>query len=96
MLQQSMQRVAAAGQLRESLERACARYHAAAVGVVMSLLATLSEQRGRSLSPAVRDHTLSGITASKPLASPATTAVTANQLRALLGQVPVDASAQPS
>jgi len=86
MLAEHMQRVAAAGRLRVSVARACALYHAAAVGVVMSLLASLPEQRDLSLSSTARDHALSRITTHAPAVSTPMVAVTANRLRALLAQ----------
>ena len=84
MLSQHMQRVAAAGRLRVSVTKACAMYHAAAVGVVMSLLASVPEQRDFSLSSTARDHALSGITTGASADSTPVIAVTANRLRALL------------
>lgn len=86
MLSEHMQRVAAAGRLRVSVIRACALYHAAAVGVVMSLLAAVPEQRDLSLSSAARDHALSSITTDASSVSTPKIAVTANRLRALLAQ----------
>lgn len=86
MLGEHMQRVAAAGRLRVSVARACALYHAAAAGIVMSLLASAPEQRDHSLSRIARDHALSGITTDASAASTPTIAVSANQLRALLTQ----------
>lgn len=61
-------------------------YHAAAVGVVMTLLASLPERRDRSLSSAVRDHALSGITTQAPAMSSPSLPVAANQLHALLAE----------
>jgi AcrR family transcriptional regulator len=86
MLGEHMQRVAVAGRLRVSVTRACALYHAAAVGVVMSLLASVPEQRDLSLSKTARDHALSGITTHASAVSTPMIAVTANRLRALLTQ----------
>lgn len=90
MLGEHMQRVAAAGRLRVSVPRACALYHAAAVGVVMSLLASVPKyvqgQRDLSLSRAARDQALSAITTPASAVATPTIAVTANQLRALLAQ----------
>ena len=86
MLEEHMQRVAAAGRLRVSVTRACALYHAAALGVVMSLLASVPEQRDLSLSSTARDHALSGITTHASSVSTPVIAVTASRLRALLTQ----------
>ena len=82
----NMERVAGAGQLRESIARACAIYHAAALGVVMSLIATPREDRDLSVSTKIRDHTLSKITISQPGAQTATVSMAANLLSALLSQ----------
>ena len=86
MLGKHMQRVAVAGRLRVSVTRACALYHAAAVGVVMSLLASVPEQRDLSLSSTARDHALRGIATHASAVSTPRIAVTANRLRALLTQ----------
>jgi AcrR family transcriptional regulator len=86
MLREHMQRVAIAGRLRVSVTKACALYHAAAMGVVMSLLAIVPEQRDRSLSSTARDHALNGITTHAPDASTPVIALTANRLRELLTQ----------
>jgi AcrR family transcriptional regulator len=86
MLGEHMQRVAAAGRLRVSVTRACSLYHAAALGVVMSLLANVPEQRDLSLSSTARDHALTGITTDASAGSTPTIVVSANQLRALLTQ----------
>lgn len=86
MLGEHMQRVAAAGRLRVSLTRACALYHATAVGVVMSLLASAPGQRDLSLSSTARDHALSYITTHASAVSTPAIAMTANRLRALLTQ----------
>lgn len=84
MLGEHMQRVAAAGRLRVSVARACALYHAAAVGVVMSLLASVEDERDLSLSNTARDHALSGITTlASDIATP-TIALAANRMLALL------------
>lgn len=88
MLGKHMQRVAAAGRLRVSVTRACAMYHAAAVGVVMTLLASPPEQRDRSLSSAVRDHALSGLTTHASAMSSPSLPAAANQLHALLAEYP--------
>lgn len=60
LLGEHMQRVAAAGRLRVGLGKACALYHAAAVGLVMSLLARAPAKRDPELSRFVRDHALRG------------------------------------
>ena len=54
LLEQHMQCVAAAGRLQISVARACALYHAAAVGIVMHLLSQAPEQRDLGLSAIAR------------------------------------------
>lgn len=85
LLKQHMQHVAAAGRLRESLERACDLYHAAAVGVVLSLLAKTPEERDMAISPTMRDLVLTHITVARSRASNEgdSIAVAANHLHAL-------------
>ena len=84
MLDQHMRHVAAAGRLRVSVARACALYHAAAVGIVMLLLSRSPEQRDLELSAIARDHALDGITTGVPFTSDSTLSVVANQMSALL------------
>jgi AcrR family transcriptional regulator len=84
MLDEHMQHVAAAGRLRTSVSRACALYHAAAVGITMSLLATTPEQRVPGLATIAREHALAAITTAAPAASDSDIPATASQLRALL------------
>ena len=87
LLEQHMQCVAAAGRLQISVARACALYHAAAVGIVMHLLSQAPEQRDPGLSAIARDHALSGITNTSPAISSSTLPAVANQLYALLGNL---------
>ncbi len=84
MLDRQMQRIAASGQLRVSVARASALYHAAAVGIVMLLLSTVPEQRDLEVSTVARELTLSEITTGTPSASDSTVSVLANQMCALL------------
>ena len=86
MLAEHMEHVAAAGRLRFSVTRACALYHAAAVGIVMSLLTKSPEQRDTALSTIVRDQALTFITTDTPVASSREIPGAASQLRALLSQ----------
>ncbi len=86
MLSEHMQHVAAAGRLRISVTRACALYHAAAVGIVMSLLAKTPKHRDTALSAIARDHALAAITTDMPAATNFEIPATASQLRALLSQ----------
>lgn len=79
MLQQHMGYVAAAGRLRIPEERAGAIFHAAAVGVVLTLLRSSDNARDLTLSNVVRDHTLSLIALEdivQPQQSPISTAAT--------------------
>ena len=86
MLGEHMQHVAAVGRLRVSVTRACALYHAAAVGIMMSLLAMTPKLRDPALSTIARDHALAAITTDAPAAPNADIPATASQLRALLTQ----------
>ncbi len=61
MLHRHMGRVAAAGRLRIPEERAVALFHAAAVGIVVTLLRTQQRRRDMGLSAMARDNTLSMI-----------------------------------
>ncbi len=84
LLDERMHHVAAAGRLRTSVTRACAFYHAAAVGIVMSFLAKTPKQRDTALSAIARDHALAAITTDIPARPNAEIPATAIQLRALL------------
>lgn len=86
MLGEHMERVAAEGRLRVGVARACKLYHAAAVGVVMTLLASALEERDLSLSREARDHALRGITTHAAKPTTPTVAIAANRLRALLAR----------
>ncbi len=84
MLDEHMQRVAAVGRLRIGVTKACALYHAAAVGVVITLLACVREHRDLSLSRTARDHALNAITTQPAAISNPLVPAAANQLLALL------------
>ena len=86
MLSEHMQRVAVSGRLRISVERACALYHAAAVGVVLTLLSRTPADRDLSLSSATRDQALSGISTQTPTVSRSKVSTTSIALHALLLQ----------
>lgn len=86
MLREHMQRVAASGRLRMGVERACSLYHAAAVGLVLTLLASKPTERDPSLSSSARDQVLSGITTETPVVRSTTVSTTSNALHALLLQ----------
>jgi AcrR family transcriptional regulator len=62
ILHRLVARVAAAGQLRMSVERAAHLMHATGIGVVLSLLATPPAERDPELSTVARDHVLRAIT----------------------------------
>ncbi|RSM44398.1 TetR/AcrR family transcriptional regulator [Amycolatopsis balhimycina DSM 5908] len=61
MLRSVVERVAAAGLLRVSVERAARLVHATAMGVVLSLIATPEEERDAELSATARDTVLNRI-----------------------------------
>ena len=84
MLWTHMHSVAAAGRLRIGVDRACGLYHAAAVGIMMSLLALPPGARDLSLSSAARDQSLSALTTWTPAISPPTAAILSNTLHALM------------
>ena len=85
MLRDHMGRVAAAGRLRVSEERAAYLFHAAACGIVMTLLGMPGEQRDLSLADAARDAALSAIVTDQAILPAPTTAVAAAvMLRALI------------
>ncbi len=86
MLAEHMGRVAAAGHLRVSAARACAVYHAGAVGVVLSLLAEEPNRRDAGLSHAVREQALAAVTTQAPAVPSPALATMANGLHALLEQ----------
>ena len=86
MLSEHMQRVAASGRLRINVERACALYHAAAVGVVLTLLSSTPAARDLSLSSTTRDQALSGITTQTPIVPGSKVSIMSIALHALLLQ----------
>ncbi|MEU7784392.1 TetR/AcrR family transcriptional regulator [Amycolatopsis sp. NPDC049159] len=61
MLREIIERVAAAGRLRVSVERAARLVHATGMGVVLSLIATPEADRDRELSATARETVLSRI-----------------------------------
>ncbi len=79
-----MQRVAAAGRLRISEERAVHLFHAAACGIVMTLLGMNVEDRDLSLSEAACGMALATIVTGRHIAVAPTARITATALRALL------------
>ena len=69
-----VRRVAAAGRLVVSVDRAADMVHAAGMGVVMTLLAVEPEQRDLTVSSQLREAVLSAITAPADSAAPASDA----------------------
>lgn len=61
MLRSIVERVAAAGRLRVSVERAARLVHATGMGVVLSLIATREEERDPELSETARETVLTRI-----------------------------------
>ncbi|MER6082413.1 TetR/AcrR family transcriptional regulator [Streptomyces sp. NPDC001833] len=62
ILRQTLARVAAAGRLRMSVERATQLVHAMGLGVVLSLIATPPSDRDETLPATAREHALRMIT----------------------------------
>ncbi|MFE0632929.1 TetR/AcrR family transcriptional regulator [Streptomyces sp. NPDC058864] len=92
-LQRMIARVAAAGRLRMSVERATAVLHAAGVGTILTMISTPAESRDLETADATRDLVIASITA--PAAAHPThlrqeehddTATTAMALRAALAR----------
>ena len=77
-----MQRIAAGGRLRLPVERASDLFHAAACGVVMTLLATPKGDRDMALSEVACEAALASILTKRPVLPDRTIAATANMLRA--------------
>ncbi len=93
VLRNHMHRVAAAGRLRVSEERAAHLFHAVACGVVMTLLGMNIEGRDLSLSESACEAALAAIVTDQPIVPPApTTIAAATTLRALITS---DATAHP-
>jgi AcrR family transcriptional regulator len=77
-------KVAAAGRLRVSVERAARMVHSASCGVTLTLIATKPADRDPELSVRVRDAILAAITTDTPDAASATPASHAITLKAML------------
>ncbi|MFF3565510.1 TetR/AcrR family transcriptional regulator [Streptomyces sp. NPDC002574] len=88
LLRDRIARVASAGRLRMSVERATRLMHANGVGVVFTLLADPPEERDQGLSALARDSVMRAITTDgdegSPAAGPATVAARAGALREAL------------
>lgn len=93
MLRQHIGRVAAAGRLRVTEERAANLFHAAASGTVLTLLGMPPGKRDMTLSSLAREAALSAITTERPIYTKAGSAQAAIALRAVLDDAaPLSAS----
>ena len=84
ILQQHIRRLAVAGRLRVSEERAAELVHASGCGTVLTLLAMPAEQRNRGLSESAREAALAAITTQTPALDSPSPAAAAIALRAVL------------
>lgn len=84
MLRQHIRRVASAGRLRVSEERAANLFHAAGSGTVLTLLAMPEGERDMALSSLAREAALAAITTEVPIYRKAGSAEAAIALRAVL------------
>ncbi len=84
ILQQHIRRLAVAGRLRVSEERAADLVHASGCGTVLTLLAMPAEQRDRGLSEAAREAALAAITTQTPALESPSPVAAAIALRAVL------------
>ncbi len=89
ILKEHIRRVAAAGRLRFSEERAAQLFHASGCGSVLTLLAQAEEDRERSLSEIARDAAIAAITTDAPAFQSLGPAAAATALRAALPEVQV-------
>ncbi len=87
VLKEHIRRVAAAGRLRFSEERAAQLFHAAGCGTVLTLLAKADEDRDRSLSEIAREAAIAAITTDGPTFEGSGPAAAAVALRAVLPEV---------
>ena len=81
-LRAHMQRIAAKGRLRLPVDRAADLFHAAACGVVMTLLATAKSDRDTALSEVACEAALASLLTKRPVTPDPTIAAAANLLRA--------------
>lgn len=84
LLREHIGRVAAAGRLRMSEERAANLFHAAACGIVLTLLGMEKEHQDLRLSEIAREAALAAITTETPVLADSGPAAVAVTLRALL------------
>lgn len=87
ILLEHMHRVAVVGRLRVSEERAARLFHAAACGMVMTLLEMKSDLRDMTLSDAACDAALAAIVVDAPMLQAPAIASVATTLRALVVSV---------
>jgi AcrR family transcriptional regulator len=96
LLHHMVSRVAAAGRLRTSVERAAQLVHSAGVGVTLALIATPPDQRDPALAPTAREAVLAAVTTAPPPpgAEPGTTPrdLITDRARALRAALSVHAS----
>ncbi len=96
LLRSHMLRVAAAGRLRVSEDRAAHLFHAAACGTVMTMLGTTGEERDLSLSDAACDGALAAITTDQAILPAPTIATAATTLRALVTSAEASGPSKPN
>ena len=84
LLKEHIRRVAAAGRLRFSEERAADLFHASGCGTVLTLLAKADGQRDRGLLEIAREAAIAAITTDAPAFEGSGPAAAAAALRALL------------
>ena len=87
LLKEHIRRVAAAGRLRFSEERAADLFHAFGCGTVLTLLAGAKEHKDRNLSKIAREAAIAAITTDLPAFENSGTAAAAVALHALLPEV---------
>lgn len=87
ILQEHIHRVAIAGRLRVSEERAANLFHAAACGIVLTLLSMPLERRDLALSEIAREAAIAAITIGVPMSESSGAAAAAIALRAALPDV---------
>jgi AcrR family transcriptional regulator len=83
LLREKVSRVAAAGRLAVSVERAVALMHATARGVILSLIDVSPDERDLGLSDLARESTIAAITTDAPATGDGSLAAAATTLRAL-------------
>jgi AcrR family transcriptional regulator len=89
ILRQNIDRIALAGRLRVSAERAVALMQSAGVGTVLTLLGQSPETRDHGLSNAAREAVIAAITAGSTASFEAEVHTSATTLRASLDEVSV-------